>query len=201
MGTGAGCYHFHRMTASLIKDERAFKKRAMKFCRNRINGYNIPNMTDELKKSKYDFLLYLLEKGYVMVCLDARHSDVKVPKNHKADASLSLILNLNFKRPIEVTTEGIFATLAFQGRPHECVIPFDSMWAIFTPAFEEGQVWDESVPPDVDLKGQMKVQTPKTEKKVPIKVLSGELPLSDTPSIGEKAGLSKRDRSHLRVIK
>ena len=85
-------------------------------------------MEDE-NKNKYDFLLSLLSEGDAMVCLDARQAGVDVPSGHKNDPSLNLILNLNFRRPIDIQKEGIFVTLSFQGRPHKCVVPFDAVWA------------------------------------------------------------------------
>ncbi len=172
-------------------------------------------------KNKRDLLLYLLEKGDAMVCLDARREDVDVPTNHKGNASLSLILNLNFRRPLEVLDEIICATLSFQGRPYQCIIPFEAVWAIFVPSFNEGQVWEASIPEDVQFdpnmvgagKPQKPLQTlkavpdPKEEKEEPTAIKSAE---ESTEELAEesteeptaiKPAPAKRDRSHLRVIK
>ena len=100
-------------------------------------------MEDNTKK-KYDLMFYLLEKGDAIVFLDARHSKVKVPENHRSNPAMSLIFNLNFRRPIDIQQEGIFATLTFQGRPFKCEIPFKAIWAIFSPSFQEGQFWEET---------------------------------------------------------
>ena len=62
---------------------------------------------EALNKKKYEFLLYLLEEGDAMVCLDARLPEVDVPESHKNNSSLNLIFNLNFKRPVEITEEGV----------------------------------------------------------------------------------------------
>ena len=149
---------------------------------------------EDPKKNKYDFLLYLLEKGDAMVCLDARHRDVDVPKSYKSNPSLNLIFNLNFKRPIDITEEGVFAPLEFQGQPYSCAIPFESIWAIFIPSFKEGQVWEEDIPQDVDLTTQM---VPSMKKKTPIKTVPG------SSAVGKAFAKpsAKRDRSHLRIIK
>lgn len=167
-------------------------------------------------KNKKDLLLYLLEKGDAMVCLDARRGDVDVPTNHKGNASLSLILNLNFRRPLDIFDDGIYATLAFQGRPYQCVIPFDAVWAIFVPSFQEGQVWEASIPSDVQFDPKLaaagKPQKPlQTLKAVPSlkeeKEETTQTPLEASPEepIEEPTALkptpAKRDRSHLRVIK
>ncbi|MBC8287018.1 MAG: hypothetical protein H8E42_06030 [Nitrospinae bacterium] len=148
---------------------------------------------EALNKKKYDFLLYLLEEGDAMVCLDARLPEVDVPESHKNNSSLNLIFNLNFKRPVEITEEGIFASLAFNGRPHQCALPFSAVWAIYDPKMKNGQVWEESIPTDMNLADQAIVNQP---EKTPLKaVKSSGKPSTDTKAEG------KRDRSHLRVIK
>ncbi len=170
-------------------------------------------------KNKKDLLLYLLEKGDAMVCLDARRGDVDVPKNHKGNASLSLILNLNFRRPLDILDDAIYATLAFQGRPYQCVIPFDAVWAIFVPSFQEGQVWETSIPDDVQFDPKLAAaagkaqKPPQTLKAVPTPKEEEEkeetIETSAEESMEEvleeptaiKSTSAKRDRSHLRVIK
>ncbi len=150
---------------------------------------------DALRKKKYDFLLHLLEEGDAMVCLDARHPEVDVPASHKNNSSLNLVFNLNFKRPIEITEEGIFATLAFNGRPYKCTLPYDAVWAIYDPKMKNGQVGEESIPEDMNLAEQVmetKPEKPLTKLKA---VKSSGKPTMDPPAGG------KRDRSHLRIIK
>ena len=90
-------------------------------------------------KNKYDMLVQLLSEGDAMVCLDARHSAVDVPNTHKDNPALSLVFNLNFRRPFDVQETGIFATLAFGGRPHKCVIPFEAVWSIHEPEVKKGK--------------------------------------------------------------
>tara|TARA_B110000438_G_C15403049_1_gene474229 strand:- start:84 stop:533 length:450 start_codon:yes stop_codon:yes gene_type:complete len=146
-----------------------------------------------LNKKKYDVLLYILDEGDAMVCLDARLPEVDVPESHKNNSSLNLIFNLNFKRPVEITEEGIFASLVFNGRPHQCALPFNAVWAIYDPKMKNGQVWEESLPTDMSLADQAILNQP---KKIPLKtVKSSSKPTKDTKN------QSKRDRSHLRVIK
>ena len=150
---------------------------------------------DTLNKKKYDFLLHLLETGDALVCLDARLPEVDVPENQKGNSSLNLIFNLNFRRPFTVNEDAISATLAFSGRPHECLLPFEAVWAIYDPDMKNGQVWEESVPTDMNLADHMMGGTPdKLEPKLKSVKTSGK----STPPSGTK---SKRDRNHLRVIK
>ena len=150
---------------------------------------------DTLKKKKYDFLLHLLEEEDAMVCLDARHPEVDVPESHKNNSSLNLVFNLNFKRPIEITEDGIFATLAFNGRPYKCTLPYDAVWAIYDPKMKNGQVWDESIPEDMNLAEQaIEAASEKPQTKLKTVKSTGK-PAKEAQTGG------KRDRSHLRVIK
>ena len=73
-------------------------------------------------KDKQDFLNDMLSKGDAMVCLDARQPDVEVPKAHKTNPMLNLVISLNFRRPIDILEDGIYGSLSFGGRPHKCVI-------------------------------------------------------------------------------
>ena len=150
---------------------------------------------EDARKNKYDFLSLLLSEGDAMVCLDARRDDVSVPKKHKDDPSLNLIFNLNFRKPIEINEDEVLVTLSFGGRPYKCVIPFDAIWAIYEPAMKKGQVWEESLPEDIDFAEQI--------------LNNGKAQPSKKPFLSYKSGgrvdkpepLAKRDRSHLRVIK
>ena len=154
---------------------------------------------ETLNKKKYDFLLYLLETGDAMVCLDARLPDVDVPKNQKSNSSLNLVFNLNFRQPIEINEDAISATLAFSGRPYKCLLPFEAVWAIYDPNMQNGQVWEESIPADMNLADQIVSEmldnpAPKPEKKLkPLKI-------GDKPTQGSRSKTA-RDRSHLRIIK
>ena len=158
---------------------------------------------ESLNKKKYNFLLYLLESGDAMVCLDARLPEVDVPKNQKNNSSLNLIFNLNFRRPIEINEDAISATLAFSGRPYKCLLPFEAVWAIYDPNMKNGQVWEESIPEDMNLADQIvsgiaDSPAPKPEKKPEKKLKS--VKTSGKPK-AESASKTPRERSHLRVIK
>ena len=148
-------------------------------------------------KNKYDLLVQLLSEGDAMVCLDARHSEVDVPNTHKDNPALSLVFNLNFRRPFDVQETGIFATLAFGGRPHKCVIPFEAVWAIHEPESKKGQVWEESFPKDLKLQVGANVKEASLESELPLMKVEVQSKISKKG----KSSRSKKDRSHLRVIK
>lgn len=149
-----------------------------------------------MNKNKHDLLVLLLSEGDAMVCLDARRPEVDVPAQHKTNPKLSLIINLNFKRPVEVTAEGIFATLSFGGKPHSCVLPFTAVWAIYEPNTQKGHIWEECIPKDANLVENLLKQPEKAKKTPALKTAKkpGWRKTSDESS-------PKRDRSHLRVIK
>ena len=148
-------------------------------------------------KNKYDILVHLLSEGDAMVCLDARYPDVDVPNTHKDNPALSLVFNLNFRRPFDVQETGIFATLAFGGRSHKCVIPFEAVWSIHEPESKKGQVWEESFPKD------LKLQVSANMKEASIESEPSLVNMGIPSKISKKgqSSRSKKDRSHLRVIK
>ena len=148
-------------------------------------------------KNKYDILVQLLSEGDAMVCLDARHSEVDVPNTHKDNPALSLVFNLNFRRPLDVQETGIFATLSFGGRPHKCVIPFEAVWSIHEPESKKGQVWEESFPKDLKLQVGANVKEASLESEPPLM----NVKISSKISKKGQSSRSKKDRSHLRVIK
>ena len=154
---------------------------------------------ETLNKKKYDFLLFLLEAGDAMVCLDARIPEVDVPQNQKSNSSLHLVFNLNFRQPIEINEDSIAATLAFSGRPYKCLLPFEAVWAIYDPNMQNGQVWEESIPSDMNLADQIVSEMVDNPASKPEKKLK-PLKTSDKPT-PESRSKTPRDRSHLRVIK
>ncbi|QPJ60799.1 MAG: hypothetical protein G3M70_02395 [Candidatus Nitronauta litoralis] len=166
---------------------------------------------DPENQNKSEYLLKLLEEGDAMVCLDSRHPAVDVPAAHRNNPMLNLVFNLNFRRPFEVMEDGIYATLAFDRRPHKCVIPFEAVWAIYVPGTQTGQVWENSLPDDLELEGQALELTSQSSKgpKPALKPQPQPQPAPQQAAGAEttppkptvKKGKSGRDRSHLRVIK
>ncbi|MCZ6873700.1 MAG: ClpXP protease specificity-enhancing factor SspB [bacterium] len=154
--------------------------------------------------SKEAVVLQLLAEGDVMLCLDTRCADVRVPAQHEQNPALRLILNLNFPSPIDVTAEGISANLSFGGRRIACYIPLDALWAAFDPQTMQGRMWPDSMPPEVtaDLVAQQQQEQPKATS-------SGKQKQPTQPHIiqgkGKKTadGVAKkpRQRGHLKVIK
>jgi stringent starvation protein B len=156
--------------------------------------------------SKEAVVLELLQEGDTMLCLDARCSGVQVPKAHRQNPRLQLILNLNFPHPIEVTAEGIAANLAFAGRRFACYVPMQALWAAFNPQTMQGMMWPDSIPPEVLT--EMAAQQEQESKKTPSSDVSAQpakprlMPeKKETADRDNNARPAERQRGHLRVIK
>jgi stringent starvation protein B len=166
----------------------------------------MPAMTRD-PRSKATIVLKLLEEGDIMLCLDARHKGVAVPREHAQNPSLRLILNLNFPSPIDVTDEGVSVNLSFGGRRFDCWVPMDALWAVFNPESMQGMMWPESMPPEVqaELAAQPNntVAGPMSKRPGRRVAPSGDRSEAFKDGTGEKseAQPTMRKRGHLRVVK
>ncbi|MDH3598367.1 MAG: ClpXP protease specificity-enhancing factor SspB [Candidatus Tectomicrobia bacterium] len=158
-------------------------------------------------RSKATIVLKLLEEGDIMLCLDARHEGVAVPREHAQNPSLRLILNLNFPSPIDVTDEGVSVNLAFGGRRFDCYVPMDALWAVFNPENMQGMMWPESMPPEVQA--ELAAQKDGTAAKPSSERPGPRVASSPRRAKAAKAGTEEkseeqpatRKRGHLRVVK
>ena len=100
-----------------------------------------------------------------MLCLAARYEGVRVPAEQASNPALRLILNRNFRYPIDVTSKGIGACLSFRGRHFACYIPLGALWAAFDPQTMQGNMWPDSTPPEVttDMARQRSYSKPNDE--------------------------------------
>jgi stringent starvation protein B len=102
--------------------------------------------------SKKEVLLALLEKASVLVHLDARRDDVKVPRHLKTNPQLILQLGLNLAVPIpdlDLSDENVCCTLSFARTPFYCVLPYAAIFAMVAEDGGRAMVWPEDVPPEV----------------------------------------------------
>jgi len=158
-------------------------------------------------RSKATIVLKLLEEGDIMLCLDARHEGVAVPREHAQNPSLRLILNLNFPSPIDVTDEGVSVNLSFGGRRFDCYVPMDALWAVFNPESMQGMTWPESMPPEVqaELAAQPNDTAAGPRSKRPRQQVapSGDRSEAATEGTREKSEAQPimRKRGHSRVVK
>jgi len=161
--------------------------------------------------SKEAVILKLLSEGDTMLCLDARHKQVRVPHQHANHHALRLILNRNFPQPIEVTADGVSANLSFNGRRFACYIPMEALWAAFNPQTMQGMMWPDSMPAEVKAEFAERQQQALVSPPVP----PSETAIATPESRGRLrnvTGLRKkktdnddeeppRQRGHLRIVK
>lgn len=84
-----------------------------------------------------------------MLCLDATHHGVAVPRRFAMDRGLRLVLSSRMPQPIEIGLTTIESELRFGGIPHYCIIPYDALWGAFNPDSGHGMFWPASMPPDI----------------------------------------------------
>ena len=131
----------------------------------------------------------MLERGLTMLHLDARHTDVDVPKHFTTDHHLRLNYSYRFYLDqFDISDEGVEASLSFSGVPHLTVIPWSAEFACSSHVTGEWRVWPDDMP--LELMAQA-VAFP----------LASEAPLTeDLPELDEVGG-AVRQVGHLRVIK
>jgi stringent starvation protein B len=105
------------------------------------------------RPSKRDAFTAFLREGWVSLHLDARRSGVAVPPTFATEPHLVLQYGRNMPIPIpdlEVTEDGVSATLSFSRAPHRTHIPWSSVYVV---ACTDGRgiLYYEDVPQEVSL--------------------------------------------------
>jgi stringent starvation protein B len=146
-------------------------------------------MKEESEITKQSLLKKMLDKGMVLIALDARTSGVIVPKNLAHDYQLKLNLSHRFGLPMLLSETGIEAILTFSGKPHECVIPWKAIFLIVSHNTEESLIFPEDFPTElIQNPDLLKVQSSsqvinpaektnnvkKTKKTTPIKTTKSD---------------------------
>ena len=94
----------------------------------------------------------LLERGPILVHVDARRAEVSVPARFRADPGLVLRFGYSLTPAIAdltVDDEAIGGTLTFAGQPFRCVLPWTAVYAASVEGEQRGTVWPEDVPEDM----------------------------------------------------
>lgn len=91
----------------------------------------------------------LLGEGAVLVHIDARRDDVKVPAHFRGQSKLVLRFGYGLSPAIAdlvVDDFELSGTLTFGGMPFHCVLPWHAVYAAVVEGAEKGHVWPEDVP-------------------------------------------------------
>jgi stringent starvation protein B len=108
-------------------------------------------MDESERPSKKDAFLALLRAGWASLHLDARCSGVVVPAPFSSQAHLVLQYGRNMPIPItdlEVTDEGVSATLSFARVSHRTYVPWSAVYAVSC-SNGCGVLYREDLPEDV----------------------------------------------------
>ncbi len=108
-------------------------------------------MDESDRPSKKDAFLALLRAGWASLHLDARGAGVVVPAPFSSQAHLVLQYGRNMPIPItdlEVTDEGVSATLSFARVSHRTYVPWSSVYAVSC-TNGCGVLYREDLPEDV----------------------------------------------------
>lgn len=167
---------------------------------------------DKRDDEKKDRMLTALDRGMVMVHLDARRPGVLVPKHLATEAHLRLNVSYRFDPPdLTVGDWGVRCTLSFNGSRFKVAIPWSALFAITSHATKEFWLYPDDMPQELIQQAVTHAQSRPPEEGEP---LPG--PARLTPSEGSKTLLREvagekcddeeeppkpRNRGHLRVIK
>lgn len=110
-------------------------------------------MNPDERPSKRDAFSAFLREGWVSLHLDARRAGVAVPPTFANEPHLVLQYGRNMPIPIpdlEVTDDGVSATLSFSRAPHRTHVPWSSVYVV---ACTDGRaiLYYEDVPQEVSV--------------------------------------------------
>lgn len=137
----------------------------------------------------------LLERGPVLVHIDARREDVAVPPRFRGDPKLVLRFGYQLQPAIVdllVDDTGISGTLTFGGVPFHCVLPWRGVYAAVVEGDQRGMVWPEDVP-DVLL------VPPPRPRPASVELRTDATPTPGAPDPDDRPPRSKRG-SHLKLV-
>lgn len=129
--------------------------------------------------SKQDMLVAALERGRVMVRVDARRRGVRVPEKYLGDSGLALNVSWRFPHAAMVVNDrGVAATLHFAGTAFRCQLPWSAVWGLVLPGGDELYVWPDDLPEDLGgpKRGEEAEPLPVEPVRPRLEVLSGDEP-------------------------
>jgi len=120
-------------------------------------------------------LLAALDKGMVMIHLDARRPGVLVPPALRNESHLRLNLSYRFDPPdLTVGEWGVRCTLSFSGSRFKVAVPWSALYAITSHVTMEIWEYPDDMPAEI-------IQQTMVTSKVPM-----PLPVADKPAAAER---------------
>lgn len=116
--------------------------------------------------AKKDVALALLESSTVLIHLDPRTEEVRVPPWFKKQPQLVLEIGLNMPVPIpdlSVDDDAVSCTLSFSRSPFFCFIPWGAVYALVG-SDGRSMVWPDDVPPEVVAQAEQARQKERQKK-------------------------------------
>ncbi len=164
---------------------------------------------DKKGPEKMERLLTALDKGMVMIHLDARRPGVLVPPALRREAHLRLNLSYRFDPPdLSVGEWGVRSTLSFAGSRFKVAVPWSALFAITSHVTKEFWMYPDDMPPELiqatvspkpddqaEPRGSPKalLREVAAEPSPPAEAPAAEKPSDETPK--------PRGRGHLWVVK
>lgn len=151
---------------------------------------------------KQSQMLKLLQLGTVMVFIDSRKNDVRLPEEHKNNFQLRLNFDYAFEiDDFQVLPDHLEASLSFNHRDFFCVVPFDAIYMMVNHYIQQGSLFLDSVPPEMlDVFAGMREKPLDATKSKDVKAKSKKKPSKKTkPVTAELKTIHKK--GHLRLIK
>lgn len=165
---------------------------------------------DRKAPEKKQRLLDALDRGLVMVHLDARRPGVLVPEPLRGEFHLRLNLSYRFDPPdLSVGDWGVRCTLSFGGKRFKVGIPWSALFAITSHVTQEFWMYPDDMPPEVIQQSlaaaQKAAEEEKDEKESRPKAMLREVAFERVETdCGEEKSPEEpkpRGRGHLRVVK
>ncbi|MFL5322382.1 MAG: ClpXP protease specificity-enhancing factor SspB [Myxococcaceae bacterium] len=105
---------------------------------------------DKKADEKKDRIVAALDKGMVMIHLDARRPGVIVPQNLRGEAHLRLNLSYKFDPPdLSIGEWGLRSTLSFSGSRFTVAVPWSALFAITSYVTREFWIYPDDMPKEL----------------------------------------------------
>lgn len=157
------------------------------------------------KSEKKDQLERLLEKGIVMVFVDARRKNVEVPAQYRGNLQLPLNVSYTYQIPdFKVLDDRIEVSLTFADGEFFCRLPFDALYVYTSQIAGESVVFPEDVPPELihTMAPAPKSSDKKSRPKLP-KTIDAPVPefsVVEGQSEEPKKPSKKKKTNHLKLV-